>query len=367
MSEKNDKNRMVLNYRSSGKIAYTADEIPTLVPKGAVAEFMNGDTDPYFKLQRIDYPIKANGVTYVESFFESFLKNLKSRPFAGDKYGHETNWGKRGNTDFILVGGSIEKGENGKGTVYLKNYIPPQGATSSNERFIQECKAGMVHFSIVSCVKQEAIETKNGIEINITESLRGERNDAVDRDTGAMDQITNAEENPVVDGLDNLKNKEGQMDPKEVLKFLADSKAAEITIDDVAKVMNATDRLITKEHTEALAVVNALSEMKITDPVKTIKELQEREVKNAEVVRNAALDKEFGAPGEKNPLRTYADEKVAKNATYDDIMAGIEDVKKSPVAQALTADMADIVKNVGTAEPKGKPTEKPTTTRVDKL
>lgn len=354
-----------LNYRTSGKIAYSADEIPTIAPKEAVAEFMKGDEEPYFKLQRIDYPIKANGVTYQESFFDSFLKNLKNAPFPGAKDGHEMQWGKRGNTDFVLVGGLVESKGDGKGSVYLKNYIPPMGALSSNETFIRENKAGMVHFSLVSYVKEERIETKDGYEINIIESLYGERNDAVDRGTGAMQQVTNA----AVGGDDKANTQRGKKNMKqEFMEMLANLKSEKVTLQEIAKAMNAEDQLVTDEHVAALAVVNSLKTLEVTDPVKTITDLRETVAANAEAVRNAKLDTEFGAStkDDPNPLREYAGERLA-NATYADLMKGIEDVKQSPIAKKLAGDMADVVKNVGTVEQR-KQSEPPVKkSRVDKL
>ena len=357
-----------LNYRTSGKITYTADEIPTIAPEGAFKEFSKGDENPYFKLQRIDYPVMANGVNYTEKFFESFLRNLKDAPFPGAKDGHEMSWGKRGNTDFILVGGKIDSKGDGKGSVYLKNYIPPNGAVSSNETFIKECKAGMVHFSIVSYVKEERTETKDGIEINIIESMYGERNDAVDRGTGAMKQVTNANgESAAVGGKTIPKTEEPPMNREEFLKALANMKAAEITIEEMAKVLNATDKIVTKEQIEAVAVMNALKELKVTDPVKEIETLRATIEANAEAVKNAALDKEFGASTDENPnpLRQYAAERLA-NATYDDLMKGIKEVKDSPIAKAIAANMTDVVTNVGTKEP-GSAAPEPKKSRVDKL
>lgn len=355
-----------LNYRTSGKINYTADEIPNLAPKEALAEFMKGDETPYFKLQRIDYPIKANGFTYTESFFQSFLKNLKDAPFPGAKDGHEMQWGKRGNTDFILVGGLLESKGDGKGSVYLKNYIPPMGALSSNETFIKENKAGMVHFSLVSYVKEERIETKDGYEVNIVESLYGERNDAVDRGTGAMQQVTNA----AVGGDEKDNTQRGKKTMKqELMEMLANFKSEKVTLQEIAKVMNAEDQLVTDEHVQALAVVNSLKKLEVTDPVKVITELRETVAKNAKAVKSAALDKAFGSDSDDNPnpLRQYAEEKLS-NATYDDLMAGIEDVKKSPIAQKLAGDMTDVVKNVGAKEPKGQSADPaPKKSRVDKL
>ena len=470
-----------LNYRTSGKIAYSAEEIPTLSPKSSVAEFMKGDENPYYKLERIDYPVLANGLKYTESFFDSFLKNMKDHPFPGSKNGHELMWGKRGPTDFITIGGMLESKGGGKGSVYLKNYVPPEGETGSNATFIKECKAGMVHFSIVTYPRTENEETKDGIIINVVESLHGERNDCVDYGTGAMKQTTNAagdrlrgaskanvrkrinagdvdndsswswsasDGNKLLgqDGNDwaeyalwhlvenanaedetkarykypygkggkvyrsalraiaSRASAEGLSDvsafasemiqlidekvsaavggdrtyntqrgnddmKKEFMEMLANAASEKVTLQEIAKVMNVEDQLVTKEHIDALAVVNSLKTLEVTDPVKEIETLRATIKVNAEAVKNAALDKEFGASTDEkpNPLRQYAAERLA-NATYDDLMKGIKEVKESPIAKAIAANMTDVVANVGTLETGNQQAAPaPRKSRVDKL
>lgn len=357
----------VLNYRSTGKIAFTADEIPNIAPKEAVAEFMKGDEAPYFKLQRIDYPIKANGLNYSEKFFETYLKNVSLHPFPGSKDGHAL-FGNRGKTDFVLIGGLIEKKENGKGSVYLKNYIPPVGESGSNETFIKECKSGMIHFSIVSHAKHEMIETPNGKEINIVESLYGERNDAVDHGTGAMKQVTNA----AVGGDNETEKTERKSMPtkKEIMDMLADKSGEKVTLQEIATVMNCADQLLTKEHVDALAVVNSLKELGVADPISELKMSKETTEVAAKAIRNARLDKEFGVQDKdnKNLLRAYADEMVS-NAKEDNIEKQIEAIKKSPIAVRLAEKQTDIVHNVGVVEglPTGTPAPDKTGRRVDEV
>jgi len=155
---------------------------------------MKDDENPYFKIQAINYPITANGINYQESFFEEFISKLKNHPIPGDKFGHEMQWGKRPTTDFILIGARIDKKNNGKGTVYLKNYIPPVGESGDNAIFIRENKSNMIHYSLVSYTKDEILNDKNGKTIiNVVGSVKGERNDAVEIGLGAMDQKTNDE------------------------------------------------------------------------------------------------------------------------------------------------------------------------------
>ena len=149
-----------------------ADEIPTLVPETAMVKWMEGDKSPYYKVQKIDFPLVANGYNYVESFFESFINKLNRAPIPGSREGHEMSWGKRGKTDFLLVGGKIDKKKNGKGSVYFKNYILPEGESGDNANFIKENETGMVDYSLVSYTKDERIENPDGsVTWNVIESM----------------------------------------------------------------------------------------------------------------------------------------------------------------------------------------------------
>lgn len=156
---------------------------------------------------------------------------------------------------------------------------------------------------------------------------------------------------------------------KEFMDMLANAQSEKVTLQEIAKVMNVEDQLVTKEHLDALAVVNSLKTLEVTDPVKEIETLRATIKENAEAVKNAALDKEFGAHTEEkpNPLRQYAEERLA-NATYDDLMKGIKEVKDSAIAKAIAANMTDVVANVGTLEPGNQQADPaPKKSRVDKL
>jgi len=179
-----------INLRSSDEILkLNPDEIPTLVPSSILSQWMEGDSDPYYKIQKIDYPIIANRYNYTEAFFDSFVSKLNSRPIPGSKDGHETSWGKRGNTDILLVGAKMDKNGDGTGSVYLKNYFPPAG----NETLIKEAKSDMIEFSLVSYTRDSIEEKPDGsVSYNVVESMYGERNDIVGYGEGAMDQKTNA-------------------------------------------------------------------------------------------------------------------------------------------------------------------------------
>jgi len=211
--------RRVLNFFDSDvnkKVNISADQVPTLIPENTLKEWQKNDDNPYYKIQVINYPVIANDKTYEESFFESYINKLKERPFPGSKFGHEYNWGKRDTTDFILIGGKVEKQGNGTGQVYFKNYIPPTGASGSNETFIKENKTDMIHYSLVAYVREIREDDGENVSYRIVESMRGERNDAVGYGEGAMDQVTNANDQFEVleDSISNCKKliKSGKID-----------------------------------------------------------------------------------------------------------------------------------------------------------
>ncbi len=184
---------VVFNFKSE-KLAISSEEVPTLVPSVVMNELQKGDTEPYFKIQAIKFPVEGSGAypsrkaTYTQEFFESFLSVTKQRPIPGSKRGHE--WVSRPSTDFYLVGGKIDSDGNGegKGTVYLKNYVPTDGDTTPNAGLIRDMKAGMVHFSLVTLPKYVV----EGEEQRFIGSAGFERNDAVEYGAGAMAQTTNA-------------------------------------------------------------------------------------------------------------------------------------------------------------------------------
>lgn len=76
-----------LNFSDAGAEAVLNTDpatIPTLVPAEVMNKWLAGDTEPYYKLQKIDYPITANGIVYTESFFESFLNKTKRAANPGE-------------------------------------------------------------------------------------------------------------------------------------------------------------------------------------------------------------------------------------------------------------------------------------------
>ena len=91
--------------------------IPDTISASAKKEWMEGDSEPFFKIQKIDYPIKANGDIYMESFFQSFINSLKDAPIPGAKDGHEMKWGARPKTDFIMSGAKLDSNGDGTGSM----------------------------------------------------------------------------------------------------------------------------------------------------------------------------------------------------------------------------------------------------------
>jgi hypothetical protein len=318
-----------------------SEEIPDLVPPDILNEWMNGDDNPYFKVQKIDYPILANGYTYVESFFESFIEKLNRAPIPGSKDGHLIDYGKRADTDFILVGAKIDKKKNGKGSVYLKNYIPLVGESGDNAIFLKELKSNMIDFSLVAYTKDERIENGDGsITWNVIESVTGERNDAVPYGLGAMEQKTNA----VEDGENNNREK-SKMKKDEVLEALKTLKVnAEITLPEIAKALNLEVLLLTDEQRANLSKLNlAQKEIGNTDILDWIVESKAVIKKTRDTRRENALTENFGAKvfaetQKENEARAYAEKICVGKELTDDL---IKEVKADPIFKKLNAQIAD--------------------------
>ena len=334
------------NFRDAeipSKLNIAANDIPTLVPENVLQKWQEGDTTPYYKLQMIEYPIRANGLIYEESFFESFVGKMKDRPIPGSRDGHNIFFGERSQTDFIMIGGMLEKNGNGTGKVFFKYYIPPKGASGNNDIFILENKSDMVHYSLVTYPKEIVEQNQDGsTKIRIVESIRGERSDAVEYNCGAMKQVTNFKRNAV--GVKNKSQGEKSMTKEEVLKHLnALKENGEITLPAIAESMGLKDRLITEEHVKALNIIKELAGKGIKDPVNDLDTMKSQIAKNDEAVFNALLTEKYGAPGTKekqNLLRNYAEDKL-KGATGADLDKKIENLKTDAVAVKLAAELAD--------------------------
>jgi len=334
MSKKTNRSEKKFNLKSSkGLLKIDPDTIPITIPKKAQAEWMGEDKDPYFKIQAIKYPVKANSDNYLESFFESFVKKLNTAPIPGSKRGHETNWGIRGNTDFILAGALMEPKGDGTGIVYFKNYIPKE----NNETFIKELNSNMIEFSLVSNVVEERIEKKDGsIEYNVIESVYGERNDAVD--VGAMEQKLNADNN-----IDDIGEK--KMTKKEILAALGVMKTnLEVTLPEIAKELNLESLIITDEQKANLVKHNSIIKLcGEVNPVEFIEGLVAERKENAIAIRSAKITESFG-------VEVFEDTKKANDArSYALSVLGdaelteekVNEIKESAIYKKLALERSD--------------------------
>jgi hypothetical protein len=139
------------------------------------------------------------------------------------------------------------------------------------------------------------------------------------------------------------------MTKDEIFEKLKTLKAnADITLIEIAGVLGMKDHLITDEHREAFKVFNKLKENGIENPVSEIEKLQNQIKINADSVRDAVLDKQFGPDtDEKNYLRQYA-AKECKDLDGDDLLKKINEILKDPIAKKLAADKADYTTDCNT-------------------
>ncbi|KKK99745.1 hypothetical protein LCGC14_2629680, partial [marine sediment metagenome] len=183
------------------------------------------------------------------------------------------------------------------------------------------------------------------------ESMKGERNDAIEYGLGGMKQTTNADKNNLndqskasdKDHIDNPIKGEGKL-KDELLKMINAFKADAITLEELAEAMGHEDQLLTKEHEEALKLQNAIKELGLKNPIEDIKIMQDKIKADSEAVLNARLDKEFGTNPDtdkkENLLRIYAEERIA-NVEGKDLEEKIENIKKSPIALKHAKEKTD--------------------------
>ena len=317
--------------KDKNQLFIDASTIPTTISEKARLQWMDGDEDPYFKIQKIDYPIKANGDIYLESFFESFIASLADAPIPGSKDGHNTHWGARGTTDFVMVGAKMEPNGDGTGSVYFKNYIPKL----NNEVFIKELESNMIEFSLVAYVNQERVDNGNGdYEWYVTKAVSGFRNDAVD--VGAMEQKLNNKDN----------QGEKMATKKEHLDGLLGFKTnGEVTLLEVAKHLGLENQVITEDQKAKLndleGIVKLCGDKK---PADLINEMLTEKKENAVKVRNAALGEAFGpevyeSTKKSNKARSYATKILGKDELTEE---KINEIKADEIYLSLAAEHADV-------------------------
>jgi hypothetical protein len=168
------------------------EDVPILLNAKALQEIQRDDNEPYYKVEAIEFPCEGTGGIYEKSFFKSFIDVTKNRPIPGSKRGHEFT--SRPSTDFYMVGGSIVENEDKKsGVAYFKMYIPKKGDTTDNYGFMRDCRANIVHFSLVTQPEYNVRRDEDGQERrHFIRHVAYERNDAVEYGAGAMSQVVNA-------------------------------------------------------------------------------------------------------------------------------------------------------------------------------
>ena len=331
--------------------AINPDTIPTLITAEKLKELTKGDESPYFVVEEIlDIREPVKGVEFTREFWESFLGKLNDAPLPGSKSGHTSpyEWWVTGDMDFFTVGGDI-KGN----SVFLKMYIPSQGYKSSNEIFIKALKTGVVHFSIVSWTEDliEVNEAGEIVSIKAIRSVKGERNDAAERNMGAMEQRVNRD-NPD----QNKSSKEMKMSDITYEKIITNLKTR-CAVDNLDYSKVAKDLGFSILTDKDKVKIDTLSEIKkITgeNPVEKIKAMKAKE----EIVSQQAYDnlreklmsENFGPEkihenGQEklNLKRSAADPHVSKEIqTEEQLKQEIEKAKEDPVVESISFQAADV-------------------------
>ena len=339
-------------------LSISPETIPNLVPQKKLDIIMANDENPYIVIEEIaDISQPANGIYYSVEFWESYLKKLKKRPIPGSKDGHNTSYMKTPPNDIYTIGGEIKKNK-----VFLKVYIPPDGALSSNHSFIRDLKSGLIHFSIVSWTKDNIELDENGYISKITavESVRGERNDAVEYGMGSMDQKVNKDD---VNHLKNKDNEEVYLMPENVYADIIKNLCNQIDNGGVTKKNIAKDlgiEIVTEEHTNAVKLVSDIKNLIGDDPLKRINSM----IENEEAVKNQAytnkreelMTAEFGPEKLKengkeiDNLKRQAAELLVKkeNQSIEDLEKEISAAKENSVVKKFSFEEADITTETNT-------------------
>ena len=137
------------------------------------------------------------------------------------------------------------------------------------------------------------------------------------------------------------------MEKDELLKKINSMRVnGDITLKEVADAMGLKDQIVTDKHTNAVKVVAAFEEMKVSDPVAAYNALVADVEKNAEKVRNAIISETFGIPvldkdgKDTNYLRAYAVNMIGKK-DGEELTKAINAVKEDPLAKKLASDAMD--------------------------
>jgi ATP-dependent protease ClpP protease subunit/predicted transcriptional regulator len=141
-----------------------------------------------------------------------------------------------------------------------------------------------------------------------------------------------------------------------------------LTLDEIAKALNQSERLMGEEHKNALSVMTELNKLGVKDPVAEIKANRARIEGLSKAERSVALTNAFGASKvengkELNLVREYAEERVPKNSAGEELTKAIDEVKNSTIAKRLAGEMADPSNEVNRIETREN-TVQPGTTPV---
>lgn len=329
------------------------ETIPTLISAEKLRILQEGDENPYYVPEEIiDITKPVKGVEFTTEFWYSFLEKLKNAPLPGSKSGHTSpwEWWITGDMDFFTIGGEI-RGNN----VYLKMYIPPEGYKSNNATFIKTIKTGMVHFSIVSWTKDIIKYDEEGeIEsIKAVESVKGERNDAAERDMGAMEQHVHVNKEEYNRRKSDKKQEKecimGDLTYDQIITKLKNSCVnGDITKPQICKDLGI--EFLDYDMNVKLELVNQAEKILGKNWVEKIKEMKENEInvkqEAYENLRARLMRDVFGDPGteEKPNLKRQAAEPHVSMKIQDEksLKAEIEKAKENPVVKSISFQRADI-------------------------
>jgi hypothetical protein len=307
--------------------------IPNSIGEEKLNILTEGDEDPYFFAQAIQFPIEANGDVYDIEFAQSFVERNKEQAYPGDKYGHSLSWYSRQPTHFYQVG-SIMVGN----VAWFKFYVPPSTDSESNESFKKEIKTNGIDLSLVSKAKYQY--NQDDEKYHMVASVGGERNDAVGFGDGSMDQIViNKKNENIEEGLEVTK--------EELLKKLnTQFLNGEITVQDIMKVLNKSDMLKSEKDTADLKVLNSLVAVLGDKPLEKVTELSEAVKLNADVLRKNMITEEFGKEGTKeepNLVRNMA-ELLLKDKVIN--AESLKVVREDATFLKIAGEQADVNKQV---------------------
>lgn len=400
------KDFVVLNFKQTAS-KLTADDIANTIPANQLAELLNGDSNPYYSVEAIEYPAQGNthiwGVPgeYTEKYFQSLEKSLKKNVIPGSKNGH--SYGDKPTNDIFLVGMQLASNGDGTGTAYFKNYIPPKDFNGGdNYGLIRDAKIGLLQFSLVSKPIYDEKELAKSGKYLVIGSKGGDRNDAVEH--GAMKQTVNstesndfgllrdlvsngqvthenidgnviqngkvsrpalrqivsradcenkAEYSELISMIDKTKNGGKTVELKEAIDMVGVAvKNGQAVFADIARNAGCDKLIRNAEDDKNAEMVNALNALNLGDkPIDAINAILAENKKNAEAIVMNRIIAEYGMPekdGKKNTAYEYAYAKCA-GKTGADLDAAMSALKDDGVMKAIRGSQADIFMQVITS------------------